>query len=182
MLRRLFTRSRFDERAHDLYDAVVGQARRPAFYAKLGVPDSLDGRFELVLLHALLAMRRLRRCGAEGELRAQQLFDLMFADFDGALRQLGVGDLKVGPRIRKMAQAFYGRARAYSEAIDAGGGETLARNLRRNLYGTLDPSEGVAAAMAAYVMDQERHLGALDDADLLAGRVSFRAPPDGTLP
>lgn len=176
MLKRFLTGSRFDAKAHDLYDVIVPQARQPVFYASLGIPDTTDGRFDLVLLHAQLVIRRLRRCGEAGRILAQRLFDLMFADFDEALRLLGVGDLKVGPRVKKMAQAYYGRAQAYDAALDAGDEAALAHALRRNLYRSESEPDGLAA-ITAYVVAQERHLAALADADLLAGHVSFAPGP-----
>ena len=176
MFNRLFRRSRFDDATHDLYEAVVAQARRRELYTDLGVPDTLDGRFDLVVLHAWLTMRRLRRAGEAGHARAQKLFDLMFADFDRSLREIGVGDLKVGKRIKQMAQAFYGRARGYDAAMDDHGGDLLAEALRRNLYGTGEPTPAMLEGAAAYVRAQEAHLAALDDGDLVAGRVTFVPP------
>lgn len=174
MFSRLFRRSRFDGATHDLYDALVAQARSPALYTDLGVPDTLDGRFDLVVLHAWLVMRRLRRAGVSGEKPAQTLFDLMFADFDRSLREIGVGDLKVGKRIKQMAQAFYGRARHYDDAVDGAAPRAdLAAALGRNLYGTSRPADAVVEAAADYVLSQDAHLATLADADLIAGRVSF---------
>lgn len=172
---RLFSRSRFGEPAHRLHDAVVAQARQPALYRAHGVPDTLDGRFEMVVLHALLVMRRLRRIGAAGERASQLLFDLMFADFDRALRELGVGDLGVGRRIRHMGRAFYGRAAALDRALD--GGAPLAPFVRRNLYGTVAAEDGRIEALSAYIARQEAHLAGLADAPLLAGTVAFLAVP-----
>ena len=177
MLRRLLSRSRFDEPTHKLYDALVAQARRPIFYSDLGVPDSLDGRFEMTVLHALLLMRRLRRIEGKGHAAAQSLFDLMFADFDRALRELGVGDLSVGPRIKKMGQAFYGRAAALDAALVPDmNSEALRAVLQRNSYGTVETSEGQLDAMQRYVMAQEQNLSGQDDAALLAGEVDFSGP------
>ncbi len=183
LLSRSLSRPRFGEAAHRLHDAVMAQARQPALYRGYGVPDTLDGRFELAVLHALLVMRRLRRIDASGapvgkrvgEQAAQALFDLMFADFDRALRELGVGDLSVGRRIRHMGQAFYGRASGLDRALD--GAAPLAPFLRRNVYGTVAASDGQVAALAAYVTRQESHLAALADGPLLAGRLAFLAVP-----
>ena len=177
MLKRLFGRSRFDDVSHDLYDAIVAQARQPAFYTHFAVPDSVDGRFDLVVLHAILTMRRLRRCGAEGEARVQKLFDLMFADFDRALREMGVGDLRVGKRIKQMAGAFYGRASTYGAALDGAETGDLGDALRRNLYGTADPVATILEAMAGHVLSQDRHLTGLPDEDILAGRLNFLPVP-----
>ncbi|WP_374466727.1 ubiquinol-cytochrome C chaperone family protein, partial [Ferrovibrio sp.] len=91
-----------------LYRAIVAQSRQAGFYREHGVPDSLDGRFDMIVLHSFLVMRRLRRIGAAAEPLSQQLFDLMFADMDSNLREIGVGDLSVGKKVKAMAQAFYG--------------------------------------------------------------------------
>ncbi len=173
MLKRFFSRSRFDDATHDLYDTIVAQARQPVLYTELAVPDTLDGRFDLVVLHAILVMRRLRKSGEAGADRAQLVFDIMFADFDRTLREIGVGDLKVGKRIKQMAQAFYGRAQSYGEALDQDDEAMLAQGLRRNLYGTSEPSEAAVAGVTAYVLAQEAHLAGQADADLDAGRLSF---------
>lgn len=167
--------------AHDLYLAVINQARLPAFYMEYGVPDTLDGRFDLIVLHAALVMRRLRGIGdgdaAEAKEVAQALFDLMFADMDQNLREIGVTDTSVGKRVKQMVRAFYGRATAYEEALNAGGAG-LGEALRRNLYGTVegDLPAALPAGMARYLMTQEGRLTAQNSADLMAGRIAFSAP------
>ncbi len=175
MLSKLLSRSRFDERTHRMYDAVVAQSRRPALYTRLGVPDSIDGRFEMVVLHALLVMRRLRAFGVRGEAAAQGLFDLMFADFDRALRELGVGDLGVGRRIKRMARAFYGRAARLDEALGEDDAEVLAAFLERNAFGTVDPETYEVAALADYVRAQARCLDRQDAEKLTSGEIEFTA-------
>lgn len=180
--RKFFQRRRREQIAHDLYVVVINQARRPDFYVRLAVPDTLDGRFDLIVLHAFLVMRRLRQVAEEegGEQArevAQALFDLMFADMDQNLREMGVGDMSVGKRIKQMARAFYGRAAAYDDAL-AADGTGLAEALRRNLYGTvegdLDPA--VVRRVAAYLVAQAAHLAGQDAGALLEGRVAFTAP------
>lgn len=169
--RRLFQRRRRADTAHDLYAAAVAQARLPTFYAALGVPDTVDGRFDLLVLHAHLLMRRLGRiAGEDAKTLSQALFDLMFADMDNQLREMGVTDLAVGRKVRQMAEAFYGRVAAYDAALAEGEG-ALALALERNLFRAA--TAPAAAAAAAYVIAQEAHLAALADADVLAGRVSF---------
>jgi cytochrome b pre-mRNA-processing protein 3 len=183
--RKFIERRRRDRTAHDLYVAVINQARRPAFYLHYGVPDSLDGRFDLIVLHAFLVMRRLRRAkdgeegGEEARRIAQALFDLMFADMDQNLRELGVSDMSVGKRVKQMARAFYGRAAAYDEAL-ASEGAGLAEALRRNLYGTVEGEMDMTAvkAMAGYLISQAAHLAAQPESDLLAGRVGFEPPAE----
>jgi cytochrome b pre-mRNA-processing protein 3 len=172
---------RREQAAQTLYEGVVAQARQPALYLDFGVPDSVDGRFDLVVLHAFLLMRRLKRI-AQGDVAqeaaalSQALFDLMFADMDQNLREMGVSDLSVGRKVKQMAKAFYGRVAAYEAAL-AAGGEPLVQALARNLYGTVTPSAGQLAAMASYVVHQTSVLEGQGESDILAGRVHF-APPE----
>ncbi len=138
--------------AEELYVALVSQARRPEFYNRLGVPDSLDGRFELVVLHAFLVLRRLKS-DSRGVETAQALVDLFVEDMDASLREMGAGDLGIARRVKTMAQALYGRIAAYEAAL-AAPEAALAEALRRNLFGTVDdpgPDAAVLARFAAYV-------------------------------
>ena len=123
--RRLWQRLRHASRARDarrqvaeqLYHAVVKQARRPVWYRELGVPDTPEGRFEMIALHAALVLRRLRREGMAGQALGQLLFDAMFVDLDGSLRELGVSDLSVGKYIKRLAGNFYARLAALDEGL-----------------------------------------------------------------
>lgn len=149
-----------------LYGAIVAAARNPAFYAEWGVPDTLDGRFELIALHAFLAIRRLKQSG-DNTAFAQALFDTMFADLDRNLREMGVGDLSVGRQVKTMAKAFYGRVVAYGRGL--AGSDNLDNALRRNLYGTVVPEATQIAAAATYVRRQAQALDAAPVDLLLAG-------------
>lgn len=176
---RIRRRSMVREEAGTLYGTVVAQSRLPVFYASLGVPDSVDGRFDMIALHAWLVMRRLRREGARGPAAAAQaLFDTMFADMDRSLRELGAGDLGVGRRVKAMARAFYGRADAYDAGL-AGEVATLEAALRRNLYGTVAPAAAHVSAMAGYLRCQDAALAAQPAADIVGGRVAFDAAMAG---
>jgi cytochrome b pre-mRNA-processing protein 3 len=157
--------------AEALYAAAVAQARRPEFYSRLDVPDTLDGRFDLILLHVYLLCRRLT-ARADGRAAAQALFDTMFGDMDRNLREMGVGDPSIPRRIKAMIQAFYGRRQAYDEAL-AGSDAALATAIARNVYNGENPPGAVE--LAGYV---RRAAAAVDRADrgaLLAGKIDF--PP-----
>lgn len=170
----LFKRDPAGAVAQALYGAVVEQARQPGFYRDLGVPDTLDGRFDMVVLHAFLVLHRLK---AEGQAQGpvgQALFDLMFADMDASLREMGVGDLSVGKKVKQMATGFYGRVAAYEQGL-AQGQAALADALRRNLYGTVEPGAGHLAAMADYVRRQTTALAAQPVAAVLEGQLRFAA-------
>ncbi len=181
-LSHLLRRNRYEKPAAALYAQVVGQARQPAFYARLGVPDTLDGRFELLALHGFLVLHRLKGERAAAAGLAQALFDTMFADMDRCLREMGAGDLGVGPRVKRMAQGFYGRIAAYDAALGTigrrGSEDPLAAALRRNLYGTAAPTALHLAAMAGYVRREADSLARQPAPALAAGQLSFGPPPE----
>jgi cytochrome b pre-mRNA-processing protein 3 len=180
-LRRLLDRRRRERIAHDLYSGIILQSRHPDFYVTQEVPDTLDGRFDLIVLHAYLVMRRLKRIdgpqGEEARIVSQALFDLMFDDMDQNLREMGVGDMSVGKRIKQMARAFYGRVAAYEDALADARDDALASALARNLYGTLDspPSGASLAIMATYLRRQDLALSEQKDDAILDGQVRFPA-------
>ena len=176
MLGKLFRRDPVAAVAAALYGRIVDQARLPVFYRAGGVPDTLDGRFELIALHAFLLFHRLKREGEAGAGLSQAVFDTMFADMDASLRELGAGDLGVPPRIKRMVNGFYGRIAAYEAGL-AGPDGALDEALRRNLYGTVTPDPAVPAAMAAYLRAAIAVLAGQEGAALLAGAVVF--PPPG---
>jgi len=159
------------------YRRVVEQSRQPAFFVESAVPDTIDGRFELVCLHAFLYLRRLKRERPDAAPLAQRFFDTMFADFDRSLREMGTGDLRVGREIKRMAAAFYGRVAAYEEGL-AADDAALAAALLRNLYGTAPPAAASLQAMAQYVRRAADKLDEQAAAELLAGRVAFGDGPD----
>jgi len=156
---------------HAAYGRIVDRARLPLFYAEWGVPDTLDGRFELLALHAFLVLNRLKREHDATAAFAQALFDTMFADLDRALREMGVGDLGVGRRVKEMAAGLYGRIAAYERGLaDA---PALPAALGRNLYGTTAASEAQLLRAADYVRRQAAALAAQPVARLLEGEVAF---------
>lgn len=164
------------EAAERAYRRVVEQARQPGFFIDGGVPDTLDGRFELICLHAFLYLQRLKRERPRAAPLGQRFFDTMFADFDRSLREMGTGDLSVGREIKRMAEAFYGRVAAYERGLAADDG-VLEPALARNLFGTAPPTPARLAAMAEYVRREAARLHRQGAAELLAGQISFGHPP-----
>jgi cytochrome b pre-mRNA-processing protein 3 len=161
--------------ADTAYGRVVEQARQPVFFAEYGVPDTLDGRFELICLHAFLYLHRLKADRPQASPFSQCFFDRMFADFDRSLREMGVGDLSVGKHVKRMARAFYGRILSYESGL-AGDDAALAAALARNVFGTVSAPESASDAMASYVRSAVRALRSQSAADLLAGDISFELP------
>ncbi len=156
-----------------LYAAAVAAARTPAFYLDFGVPDTFDGRFDMVGLHAFLLIRRLTAAPPPGPELAQAVFDAMFEDMDRTLREIGVGDLSVAKKNRAMWNAFHGRALAYQEAI-AAGEPALEAALRRNVW--RGAPGGDAAALARRVLAEDVALGAQPPERMAAGEVRFGQP------
>ena len=163
--------------AADLYLAIVGQARRSQFYSALGVPDTLDGRFEMIVLHAFIVLNRLRKIGEEGRQVAQSLFDTMFADMDRNLREMGVGDLSVGKKVKHMAQRFYGSVFVYERGLETAGDSQLQASLKRNLFGLSGPPDASVDALSCYLRREVEAAARTGDAELLAGRIRFGSPP-----
>lgn len=158
-----------------LYVACVDQARSPVFFVRYGVPDTVDGRFDLIILHTMLLMRRLRKQGKAAADVSQATLNLMFADMDRNLREMGVGDLSVGRQVKKMAKAFYGRAEAWEEAMDVGL-DQLAPVLGETLYRSSDTPDVPAQQLAAYVLKADAHLSEQSIEVLVSGSVDFPSP------
>lgn len=168
---RLF-KGRAQRPAEALYAAVVEQARHPAFYTEYGVRDGFEERFDMLLLHVHLVVRRLTAAGA-GE-AAQTLFDTLFFDMDRTLRAAGVGDMSVGKRVKDMVRAYYGRTAAYDAGLAEADGPRLAAALGRNVYGGDGRPE--AGRLARYVRAAAAALGPQAAEELRAGRVRFPDP------
>ena len=165
----LLRRDPHERTGHELYAAAVAAARDPYLYAVVGVPDTLDGRFDLVGLHAFLVIRHLQRQRPPGPALAQAVFDAMFNDMDVNLREIGVGDLSVGKKVKVMWEAFHGRCVAYGQALDAGGDASLRAALARNVWRGAEAGSG-PAHLAAIVRAEDGHLAGQH---LGSGRVAF---------
>lgn len=174
---RLFKTTRRDAgNAASLYGAIVAQARSPAFYAVLGVPDSIEGRFEMVVLHTVLVVRRLRgEGGTEAQELGQEIFDYFCLDMDRTLREMGIGDLSVPKKMRAVGEAFYGRANAYEPCLAAGDADGLAAAFVRNILSE-GPGASNAPHLAAYALAVAGALAKMQDADLMAARLALPDP------
>jgi cytochrome b pre-mRNA-processing protein 3 len=156
-----------------VYGMIVAQARSPAFYRGYGVPDTVAGRFDMIVLHLVLVLRRLRQTQANVRPLGQQIFDLFCRDMDHNFREMGVGDLAVPKEMRRVAEAFYGRASVYEAALGEGGEEgALEAALARNVFGATEPPPG-ARRLANYMREAMRRLATQDPA---AGELQFPDP------
>lgn len=174
MILSLFRRNPHRVALEALYDRVAIASRQPALYTDLGFPDTVEGRFESLALHVVLLLRRMRALPPPAGEFAQDFVDTFFRRLDTSLRELGVGDMGVGKRMKKLAQSFYGRAQAYDAPLDAGDAAALAQALGRNALGGTEP----ARALAAYVMASDRTLAGQSLDDIMARGPSFADPKE----
>ncbi|MEX2319158.1 MAG: ubiquinol-cytochrome C chaperone family protein [Bauldia sp.] len=151
----------------------MAQARNPVLYADFGVADTVDGRFEMVVLHAVLVIDCLQKGGEAEKAAAQKVFDLFCTDMDRSLRELGVGDLGIPKRMKQMTERFYGRAQAYRTAFEGADHGGMIDVLSRNVFG--GPAEG-AEPLAAYALASSEALAAAPDNLLHGGTLRFADP------
>jgi cytochrome b pre-mRNA-processing protein 3 len=158
-----------------LYGAIVAQARDAAFYETYGVPDTVLGRLDMIILHLALAVRRLREGGDAGKASAQGVFDTFCRDMDDNLREMGISDQGIPKHMQRVGEAFYGRSQAYDAALDGADDRALAEALIRNVYAEGGNSTA-APRLAAYVRSVLTMLGGQAPEAIARGDVRFPAP------
>ena len=166
----LFSRAKPQPSVDLVYGDIVAASRLPVLYRDYGVPDTVMGRFEVLGLHVALVLRRLKDLPPPADSLAQDVIDQFFADLDSSLREIGIGDVSVPKKIKKLGQAFYGRAQAYDEALVAeAASDALERALARNVLDKPD-EPALATALAQHVRSVIAHLAAADMANFLTGK------------
>ncbi|TGQ73170.1 MAG: ubiquinol-cytochrome C chaperone [Mesorhizobium sp.] len=177
MFQRLFGRERHANRAitDALYAQIVAAARQTVFYSHWNVPDTPLGRFEMLSLHMFLLQHRLRGGDGAAQEVAQVLIDEFFLDVDHSLRELGIGDVGVPKRMKKLAKMFYGRTAAYDDALGRNDHEGLTAALTRNVRPDA-VSWPEASRLADYVTEARNHLAGQPSESIVAGAVTFPSP------
>ena len=172
MLKSLFKPRPAQAAGRALFSAAVAQARTPALYTEMRVPDTHEGRFEIYSLHVYLVLARLKDQGEQASETAQACFDAYIQSLDDALRDIGVGDLSVGKKMRKLGEAFYGRIRSCEAALtalpDRGPLEAM---LARTVYAGQLASE--PQQLADYLLAQRAALETQPLEPLLAGEIAW---------
>lgn len=151
MILRFFRRNDGRETIQRLYGAIVAHSRDPAFYTDFEVPDTVEGRFEMILIHNFLLFHRLKSESEERRGLSQRVFDAFCTDMDANLREMGVGDLTVPKKMKRVAEAFYGRVGVYDTALASGDEQELTQAILRNVYASNDERLPKARALAAHV-------------------------------
>jgi len=170
----LFKSDPLKDAAYQMYRVAGERARDERYFIDLQVTDSFDGRFDVLVIHVHLLIRRLRALPPRDAKKAQQhFFDVFIGDMDQGLRISGVGDIGIGHRVKKMTHAYYGRAVAYDEALDAGDSGALRAALVRNLYREQPVDPLSVDTVTAYMKAQDQRLAGLSDEQVLAGKDLF---------
>ena len=181
LIRRVFGLGTGMKQAEELYGSVVAQARQPVFYAKTGVSDSVDGRFDMITLHLFILMDRFP-LGERTHETLQAVLEEFFVDMDRSLREIGVGDQSLPKKVHKMIDALYGRMESYAKALEVPGMEAdLQDALRRNIYRGEPVPEPALEALTHYVHQARLELGKQSTDDILSGKVHFPDPAESPL-
>jgi cytochrome b pre-mRNA-processing protein 3 len=173
---RFLNRDRQGERiAAALYGAIVAQARLPSLYSELAVPDSVSGRFEMLILHLVLLARRLKTAAEPARKAGQDVFDLFCAEMDNSLRELGVSDLRVPRKMREVGEAYFGRSAAYEARLGAADIDGLAAAFERIVFEGKAP-EDMPQALARYALAAAEELRRQDEGTIVASGPAFPDP------
>jgi len=180
MIFKFFRRNPPESSIARLYGTIVAQARAASFYRIYGVPDTVNGRFEIVVLHLVLVLRRLEAQPSLGRELGQSLFDWFCGDMDGNLREMGVGDLAVPRRMRKIGEAFFGRQAAYTAALSSGDAQSLSAALARNVFDAPEEAALGAPRLAAYMRLAAAKLAQQRAQAIGRAEITFPDPEAGT--
>ena len=159
-----------------IYNSIVTQSRHSYFYINHGVPDTPDGRFDMITIHVFLVIRKLKNEHNKNYEMAQEIFDIMFADMEQNLREMGSGDVGVSMKIKAMVEAFYGRIKVYEAGFK---NILLLENaLNRNLFRKTNPNKFQVKSMAEYIQHEALRLEKVEIKDILKGNISFSIPSE----
>mgnify|MGYP001346317708 FL=1 len=166
------TRTNIKRNKIKIYSSIIEQSRQQSFYTNYGVPDTPEGRFDMIIIHAFLVLRRLRD-ETTNDL-SQEIFDLMFADMEQNLREMGIGDTGIAKKIMAMAEAFYGRIKVYE--IGLKDTPFLKKALNRNLFRDSNAKEEQIRSMAKYIKQEANRIETIEINEILNGNLSFSSP------
>jgi cytochrome b pre-mRNA-processing protein 3 len=173
IIKNIFSFSHEKKVAHKLYKTIVRQARQPVFYESCGVADTFDGRFDMISLHMILIIRRMKGDINQSRKLSQALFDFMFDDIDLNLRELGIGDMGVLHRVKKMTKAFFGRLESYDRGLKQTNDDLLLAALERNLYRENNVTDTDLKTITNYTRRQSLYLDKVNISVLMTGKLEF---------
>ncbi len=173
MILSLFKRKPDARAVGQVYASIVAQSRQEIFYARWDVPDTLNGRFDMISLHLSLLFQALRTSREQDRQFSQAVFDLFFKDMDRSLREMGVGDMAVPKKIQKMGELFYGMLSSLTGALEGNDREALVQTLSRNIYDGQTPPG--LDRLADYVLDLSGQFAEMDPDVIVKGNLEMEA-------
>ena len=181
MLDFLFGYKKLKNVGYKLFSKIIEQSRVSEFYSRLGVEDSLDGRFDLMAVHMVILLDKLdqEKDNKKSARLKRILQEIMFDNLDLTLREIGVGDLGVGKKIKVMAEAFYGRMTVYQAAFKEGDTDLISEALLRNLYRGKVIDKNILSDMSAYVRKQHKNIASQPISEIMHGEIEFSLPDGG---
>ena len=169
MMFKLFQRRSNKALIDQLHGDIVALVRQPALYSRLGAIDTFEGRFELLVLFTSVVTRRLESLQPHGPSLSQDVIDAVFSHLDIAMREIGISDVAMPKKMKKLAGDFAGRSRAYGEALQAQDKPRMAEAILRNIYaGRADATSHQAEALSNYTFEVDAALAALTMDSVLA--------------
>ena len=156
-----------------IYEKIVSISRKKKFYTHLEVPDSFDGRFDMLILFTILVVYKLTLIQPHGQSLAQKLFDILFEDLDYSLRELGAGDMGVASRIKKMSSAYLGRQKSYCDALKNNELKHLITSLNNNVYRNVNVDQKKIKLLALFCFQTVKKLNSYTEKDILSGNFDF---------
>lgn len=161
--------------AEKIYDAIVAQSRNPGFYIRCSVPDTLSGRFDMLVIHMFVVLQILKLGGREGQLLAQEIVEAFIREMDTMVRDLGVSDRNVPKEVRKIAQLFYGQLLAYSAALQRGNLKGLSTEVLKSFQASEDKTDQPVASdsIALYMQQSIKNIQEMPLNMLLQGNIRF---------
>ena len=174
MIRSLFGKKANAAHVMAVYNVIVAQSRQQIFYAVWDVPDTLNGRFDMISLHLCVLFRRLKTGDESNRIFSQALFDLFFLEMDRTLREMGAGDMAIPKRIQQMGELFYGMLEKLTTALDEDDSDAVTATISRNIYDGKHPN--ALGHLANYVLNLDADLNSLDARAISAGKLEMRAP------
>ena len=168
-----FKKKKYETISNDIYQKIVKFSRNKIFYTKYKVPDTIDGRFDMLVLITIIVVFRLSKIKEEGIKLSQKIFDIIFKDLDFSLRELGAGDVSVANNMKKLISSYMGRQKIYLKAFKNGDEKFLAMAFKNNIFRNNDQKENLILLLSINIFKINKKLDLIDDKKILEGNFEF---------
>ena len=168
-----FKKKKYETISNDIYQKIVNFSRNKIFYTKYGVPDTIDGRFDLLVLITIIVVHRLSKIKNEGSELSQMIFDIVFKDLDYSLRELGAGDVSVANNMKKLISSYMGRQKIYVKAFKSEDEKFLASAFKNNIFRNTDQKKNLILLLSKNIFRINKKLDLIEDKKIINGDFDF---------